>query len=91
VPVTALVRRPATDPSYRQISIWGVSYRGYNAADWQFTDTYQGIRIRAIDRTFIVRPGQLAYAIELSGPASQWPAVYASIWHPLVTSFQPAS
>jgi hypothetical protein len=81
----------ATDPSYRQISILGVSYRSYNAADWQFTDIYQGIRIRAIDRTFIVRPGRLAYAIELSGPASQWPEVYASIWQPLVTSFQPAS
>ncbi len=77
--------------SYRQISIRVVSYRGYNAADWQFTDIYQGVRIRAIDRTFIVRPGQLAYAIELSGPAGQWPAVYASLWQPLVTSFQPAS
>jgi hypothetical protein len=83
--------KEAADPSYRQISIRGVSYRGYNAADWQFTDIYQGVRIRAIDRTFIVRPDQLAYAIELSGPASQWPKVYASIWQHLVTSFQPAS
>jgi hypothetical protein len=81
----------AAVPSYRQISVAGVSYRGYNAADWQFTDIYQGVRIRAIDRTFIVRPGQLAYAIELSGPADQWPTVYASMWQRLVTSFQPAS
>jgi hypothetical protein len=83
--------KAAADSSYRQISIRRVSYRGYNAADWQFTDIYLGVRIRAIDRTFIVRPGQLAYAIELYGPASQWLAVYASIWQPLVTSFQPAS
>jgi tRNA A-37 threonylcarbamoyl transferase component Bud32 len=81
----------ATDASYRQISIGAVSYRSYDAADWQFTDIYQGVRIRAIDRTFIVRPGQLAYAIELSGPAGQWPAVYASLWQGLLTSFQPAS
>ncbi len=83
--------KAAADSSYRQISIRRVSYRGYNAADWQFTNIYQGVRIRVIDRTFIVRPGQLSYAIELYGPASQWHAVYASIWQPLVTSFQPAS
>jgi hypothetical protein len=81
----------ATVPSYHQISIAGVSYHNYNAADWQFTDIYQGVRIRAIDRTFIVRPGKLAYAIELSGPARQWPAVYASRWQRLVTSFHPGS
>ena len=83
--------KAAADSSYRQISIRRVSYRGYNAADWQFTNIYQGVRIRVIDRTFIVRPGRLSYAIELYGPAHQWLAVYASIWQPLVTSFQPAS
>jgi Protein kinase domain len=83
--------KEAADPSYQQISISRVSYRGYNAADWEFTDIYQGVRVRAIDRTFIVRPGQLSYAIELYGPASQWPRVYASIWQHLITSFQPAS
>ena len=82
------VAKAAADPSYRRISIRRVSYRGYNAADWQFTDVYQGIRIRAIDRTFIVSPGRLSYAIELYGPASRWPAVYARIWQPLMTSFR---
>jgi serine/threonine-protein kinase len=83
--------KAAADSSYRQISIRRVSYRVFNAADWQFTDIYKGVRIRVIDRGFIVRPGQLSYAIELYGPASQWPAVHASIWQPLVTSFKPAS
>jgi hypothetical protein len=86
----AAAGKAAADSSYRQISIRRVSYRGYNAADWQFTNIYQGVRIRVIDRTFIVRPGQLAYAIELYGPVHQWPAVYPSIWGHLVTSFQPA-
>ena len=81
----------AAVPSYQQISIRRVSYRGYNAADWQFTDIYQGVDVRVIDRTFIVQPGQLSYAIELYGPVRQWPAVYASMWQHLVTSFQPAS
>jgi hypothetical protein len=82
--------KAAADSSYRRISISQVSYHGYNAADWQFTDIYQGVPVRAIDRTFIVRPGQLSYAVELYGPARQWPAVYASLWQRLVTSFQPA-
>jgi Protein kinase domain len=85
-------QKAATDSSYRQISIHGVSYRDYNAADWQFTDNDQGgVRIHIIDRGFIVRPGQLAYAIELYGPSSKWPAVYRSIWQPVVKSFRPAS
>jgi Protein kinase domain len=83
--------KAAADSSYRQISIRRVSYRGYDAADWQFIDIYQGVRVRVIDRTFIVRPGQLAYAIELYGPARQWPAVYASIWKRLVASFRLSS
>ena len=83
--------KAVADSSYRQISIRRVNYRGYNAADWQFTNIYQGVHIRVIDRTFIVRPGRLSYAIELYGPASQWLAVHARIWQPLVTSFQPAS
>ena len=87
----AAARKAAADSSYRQISIRPVRYRGYNAADWQFTNIYQGVRIRVIDRTFIVRPGQLAYAVELYGPASQWLAVYPSIWPHLVTSFRPAA
>jgi hypothetical protein len=81
----------ATDPSYRQILIGRVAYGGYNAADWEFTDVYQGLRIRAIDRTFIARPSQVSYAIELKGPAGQWLAVYASMWKYLMASFKPAS
>jgi serine/threonine-protein kinase len=81
----------ADTPSYHRSSIRPVSYRGYNAADWQFSDIYQGVLIHAIDRGFIVRPGRLSYAIELYGPAGQWPAVYAMIWHSLVTSFRPTS
>jgi eukaryotic-like serine/threonine-protein kinase len=86
----AAEQQAKTNGSYRQISLRQVSYRGYNAADWQFTDIYQGVLVRVIDRTFIVRAGQLAYAVELSGPAHQWPAVYAAVWQHLMTSFQPA-
>jgi len=81
--------KTAKDPSYHQISIRQVTYRGYNAADWQFTNIPVAVRVHVIDRGFIVRPRQLAYAIDLSGPARQWRAVYAKIWQPLVRSFRP--
>jgi hypothetical protein len=80
-----------SDPTYQQIGIRQVSYRGYNAADWEFIDTYQGVLTHVIDRTFIVQPGHLAYAIELYGPEAQWPSVFPGMWQELMTSFQPAS
>ncbi len=83
--------KEAKDTSYRPISISQVTYRAYDAADWQFTDSDQGGPTRYIDRGFVVERGRLGYAIELYGPAGLWPAVYPSIWQGLVTSFQPAS
>ena len=67
-----------------------VAYRGYNAADWEFINIYQGVLVHVLDRGFIVRPGQLAYAIELYGPAARWYSVHARIWGGLVRSFKPA-
>jgi hypothetical protein len=37
-------------PSYEEISIQSVDYRGYEAADWEFT--YEGLRV--INRVFVV-------------------------------------
>jgi hypothetical protein len=81
-----------SDPTYKEIGIHRAAYRGYNAADWEFINVYQGERTHVIDRGFIVQPGHLAYAIELYGPAgAQWSRVYASTWNGLVTSFEPAT
>ena len=38
-------------PSYREISIRSADYRGYEAADWEFT--YEGLHV--IDRVFVVK------------------------------------
>lgn len=81
----------AADPAYRQIRLSRVSYRGFNTADWEFTSDYQGMLTHFLDRDIIVSPGHLAYALELYGPASQWPAVHASIWNHLVSTFKPAT
>ena len=80
-----------TDPTYQQIAVRRVSYRGYNAADWEFENVFQGELTHVLDRSLIVDPGVLGYAIELYGPNAQWPQAYASMWNKLVTSFQPAS
>ena len=80
-----------TDQTYQQISIRRVSYRGYNTADWEFTNMYRGVLTHVLDRGFIVQPGRLGYAIELYGPDAGWGPVHASIWNGLVRSFQPAS
>jgi hypothetical protein len=80
-----------TDPTYQQIGVQRVSYRGYNAADWEFENVFQGVLTHVLDRGFVVQPGALGYAIELYGPDAQWPQAYASMWNDLVISFEPAS
>ena len=79
-----------SDPTYQQIGIWRVSYRGYDAADWEFTNMYQGQLTHVLDQGFIVTPGRLAYAIELYGPDAGWSSVRASIWQELLQTFTPA-
>jgi hypothetical protein len=79
------------DPGYQLIGITRVSYRGWNAADWEFLASRAGQLDHFLDRGFIVRPGQLAYALELYGPQAQWSSVKASIWAGLTQSFSPAA
>ena len=79
-----------SDPTYQQIGISRTNYRGYNAADWEFTNMYHGQLTHVLDHGFVVTPGQLAYAIELYGPDAGWSAVHASIWQRLLQTFTPA-
>jgi eukaryotic-like serine/threonine-protein kinase len=79
-----------TDPTYRQLAIRRVSYRGYNCANWEFSNSYHGQAIHVLDHGFIVTPGALAYAIELYGPEAGWRNVRAGTWTGLLDSFTPA-
>ena len=78
-----------SDPTYQQIGIQRVTYRGYNTADWEFTNMYQDRLTHVLDRGFIVTPGRLGYAIELYGPDTGWSAVRASVWEGLLQTFMP--
>jgi hypothetical protein len=80
-----------TDPAYLLVAIKRVSYRGYNSANWEFTDPENGRPTHFLDHGFISAPGAQAYSIELIAPASQWNSIQASLWGELLASFTPAS
>jgi hypothetical protein len=77
------------DPTYQQISIQRVYYRGWNAADWEFINSYNGEPTQVLDRGFVVTPGVLGYAIEIYGPVSGFAAARAALWDGLTSTFEP--
>jgi hypothetical protein len=77
------------DPTYQQISIQRVYYRGWNAADWEFINSSAGKPTEVLDRGFVVTPGVLGYAIEIYGPASGFAAARAALWDGLTSTFEP--
>ncbi len=83
--------KAASDPTYQQISIQRVYYRGWNAADWEFIDSYDGEQTHVLDRGFVVIPGTLGYAIEIYGPPAGFPAARAALWNGVTSTFEPAS
>jgi hypothetical protein len=56
---------------YQRIRIERVSYRGWNAADWEFTWQPGGSRVHVLNRNIRVND-QRAYALYWSTPDSQW-------------------
>jgi eukaryotic-like serine/threonine-protein kinase len=80
-----------TDPTYEQVSLQRVDYRGWNTADWEFINSYDGEPTQVLDRGFVVTPGVLGYAIEIYGPVNGFAAARAALWDGLTTTFQPAS
>jgi hypothetical protein len=61
-----------TIQGYQRIGdIRPVAYRGWKAADWEWTFDFNGIRYRTLDRGFVV-DGSHGYAIKWSVPESEW-------------------
>jgi hypothetical protein len=79
-----------SDSTYQQVSIQRVYYRGWNAADWEFVNSYDGRPTQVLDRGFVVRPGVLGYAIEIYGPVSGFAAARGALWDGLTSTFAPA-
>ncbi len=83
--------KAASDSTYQQIGIQRVYYRGWNAADWEFINSYDGEETHILDRGFVVIPGTLGYAIEIYGPVNGFGAARTALWNGLTATFQPAS
>ncbi|MFC7887109.1 serine/threonine-protein kinase [Streptomyces sp. NPDC057376] len=76
---------------YKKIRIEKVGYRGWNAADWEFTYTDDGTKFRTVDRGFVVNDHQ-GYALMYTAKAGDWDSdLRRDTWRTLTTSFEPKS
>ncbi|MGW3242847.1 serine/threonine-protein kinase [Streptomyces sp. NPDC001070] len=78
-------------PHYDRLFIKSVDYRGYRTtADWQFTFTSGGTKMRALNRGFVV-DAHHGYAILFTAPAADWdsPKTQAMLAN-LFKTFKPA-
>ncbi|MGC5038413.1 serine/threonine-protein kinase [Streptomyces sp. DT190] len=76
---------------YQKIRIEKVDYRGWNAADWEFTYTDGGTKYRTIDRGFVVNDRQ-GYALMYTAKAAGWDGeLRKETWRTLTKTFEPKS
>lgn len=74
-------------PNYEKIDIKSVDYRGWEAADWEFTFGESGTS-HVLNRGFVPSESK-GYAIYLSAPDEQWDASLP-IFQTAADTFQPA-
>ncbi|MFE0951383.1 serine/threonine protein kinase, partial [Streptomyces mutabilis] len=76
---------------YKKIRIEKVGYRGWNAADWEFTYTDGGTEYRTVDRGFVVNDHQ-GYALMYTAEADAWDSdLRRDTWQTLTKTFEPKS
>ncbi|MFE0802904.1 serine/threonine-protein kinase [Streptomyces sp. NPDC058812] len=76
---------------YKKIRIEKVGYRGWNAADWEFTYTDGGTKYRTVDRGFVVNDHQ-GYALMYTAKAADWDSdLRRDTWRTLTKTFEPKS
>ncbi|MET8567358.1 serine/threonine-protein kinase [Streptomyces sp. NPDC004783] len=74
---------------YKQIRIEKVGYRGWNAADWEFSYSDGGTRYRTVDRGFVVNDHQ-GYALMYTAKAADWGSdLRRGTWQTLTRTFTP--
>lgn len=74
---------------YKRIRIEKVDYRGWNAADWEFTYVDGGTKYRSTDRGFVVNGG-LGYGMMYTAKADKWDsAERKDAWRTFTKSFEP--
>ncbi|MEV7126643.1 serine/threonine-protein kinase [Streptomyces sp. NPDC093260] len=82
--------RSMVRPHYKAIRIEKVGYRGWNAADWEFTYVDDGTTYRSVDRGFVTDPHH-GYALMYTAKADDWDDdLRRDTWQTLTKSFEPA-
>ncbi|HEY5837319.1 serine/threonine-protein kinase [Streptomyces sp.] len=56
---------------YRQIALEQVSYRGYDAADWEYERQLSGKQVHVLNRGMVTDPDH-GYALLFTAPAGDW-------------------
>jgi hypothetical protein len=83
--------RYMTRPQYQRIRIEKVGYRGWNAADWEFTYVESGTKYRSVDRGFVVNSHQ-GYGLMYTAKDADWGSdLRKDTWHTLTRTFKPKS
>ncbi|MDX3641496.1 serine/threonine-protein kinase [Streptomyces sp. MB09-02B] len=81
--------RYMTRSQYKRIRIEAVDYRGWNAADWEFTYVESGTKNRSIDRGFVV-DSQQGYALMYTAKAAKWSGeLRKDTWRTFTKTFEP--
>ncbi|NNN35814.1 protein kinase [Streptomyces sp. S3(2020)] len=76
---------------YDRVRIAKVNYRGWLAADWEFTYVEGGTKYRTIDRGFVVND-HLGYALMYTAKAANWGSeLRKDTWQTLAETFEPKS
>jgi hypothetical protein len=78
---------------YQRVYLQEVPIRGTHGAFWQFTWTYQGVKVRTDDILFVLpasAPNQ-SYAAYIRAPASGWSSKYLPIFDQILSTFQPVT
>ena len=75
-------------PGYHRIRLERVYYRGWNAADWEFTWRPSSGQLHVLNRNVRVNDSQ-AYALLWSMPAGQWASRWSD-FQVIARTFQPA-
>ena len=78
----------ASHPNYQQIRMENVDYRGYDAADWEYTYTSGGATLHAVNRGFVLADRSAAFALNFQTREGDW-ASSREIFDQMAASFQP--
>ena len=76
----------AEHDGYQELRMEEVDYRGYDAAEWEFTFGSGGSRLQVLDLGFVT--GDYGFALLLQTPEEDWEA-YTETFEAFKASFQP--